>query len=279
VEAVANGAGTEPQRQLSLGIDPHDWVRDVKSEHSEAIDGVETTHVSATIDPERVAKDLIGLARQNGAPLPSPDQAADAVKRAELDAWVGADDRVLRRLSAEVAFAVPAALRGPNDAARSEIALDLRLSDVNQPQDIGPPATVRRGTPGGAFGQLAQGFTAGLSGLAGGQPVSLSALTSPNPQKAARAVQAHKKVVILFHNPQGLDDRTMTKGIRELERRTQAVVLTDHVDAVDRYGEMVEQLGVSQTPSVVLIDRSGEARLIEGYVDTDTLAQAVADAR
>jgi hypothetical protein len=30
---------------------------------------------------------------------------------------------------------------------------------------------------------------------------------------------------------------------------------------------------------VVLIDSRGAARLIEGYVDTDTLAQAVADAR
>ena len=27
------------------------------------------------------------------------------------------------------------------------------------------------------------------------------------------------------------------------------------------------------------VDRRGDARLIEGYVDTDTLAQAVADAR
>jgi hypothetical protein len=67
--------------------------------------------------------------------------------------------------------------------------------------------------------------------------------------------------------------------MRELDSRTRAVVLTDDVDAVDRYGSMVEDLGVSQTPSVVLIDRRGDARLIEGYVDTDTLAQAVADAR
>jgi protein-disulfide isomerase len=64
-----------------------------------------------------------------------------------------------------------------------------------------------------------------------------------------------------------------------VDARTRAVVLTDDVEAVDRYGSMVEDLGVSQTPSVVLIDSRGTARLIEGYVDTDTLAQAVADAR
>jgi hypothetical protein len=115
--------------------------------------------------------------------------------------------------------------------------------------------------------------------VSGGQPLSLAALNSPNPGRAARAVADGKKVVILFHNPKGLDDREMRKVIRRLDARTRALVLVDHVDAVDRYGSMVEDLGVSQTPAVVLIDRTGTARLIEGYVDTDTLAQAVADAR
>ena len=97
--------------------------------------------------------------------------------------------------------------------------------------------------------------------------------------KAAKAVADGKKVAILFQNPDGLDDRAMRGVMRQLDARTRAVVLTDDVDAVDRYGSMVEDLGVSQTPAVVLIDRKGDARLIEGYVDTDTLAQAVADAR
>jgi len=34
-----------------------------------------------------------------------------------------------------------------------------------------------------------------------------------------------------------------------------------------------------RTPSIVVIDRGGQARLIEGYVDAETLAQVVADAR
>ena len=42
---------------------------------------------------------------------------------------------------------------------------------------------------------------------------------------------------------------------------------------------LARDLGVSQTPSIVIIDRRGKARLIEGYVDSDTLTQAVADAR
>lgn len=267
VEAVANGAGAQ-QQNISLPIDPQSWARDVKSEGTETLDGVETTHVSASADPQRVVRDMFAAARATGQELPSAVPAAKAVKSAEFDAWIGTSDRVLRRLTVDVAF-----------AERGELSLDLELTGVNEPQDIEAPATVRDGMPGGTFGQFAEGLVTGLSGVTGGQPVSLAALASPNPQRAARAVKAGKKVVIFFHNPSGLDDRVMTRVVRALDGRTQAVVLTDHVDAVDRYGKMVEGVGVSQTPSVVLIDRAGQARLIEGYVDTDTLAQAVADAR
>ena len=67
--------------------------------------------------------------------------------------------------------------------------------------------------------------------------------------------------------------------MRSVDQRTKALVLTDDVGAVERYGKLVEDLGVSQTPSVVLIDRKGKARLLEGYTDSNSLIQAVADAR
>ncbi len=89
----------------------------------------------------------------------------------------------------------------------------------------------------------------------------------------------HKKVVILFRNERGLDDRAMTSVLRDVDRRTKALILSDPVGAVERYGKLVEDLGVSQTPSVVIIDRTGKAQLLEGYVDSDTLTQAVSDAR
>jgi hypothetical protein len=267
VEAVANGAGAEPQN-LSLPVDPQSWIRDVESEGTESLDGVETTHVSASVDSERVVRDLFAAARATGRTLPDAGRVAGAVEDAEFDAWIGTDDRVVRRITLDVSF-----------AERGELSFDLELTGVNEPQDIEAPADVSSGMPDGMFGQFAQGMVAGLSGMSGGQPVSLAALTSPNPGRAARAVADGKKVVILFHNPDGIDDRLMRRVVRQLDARTRAVVLTDHVDAVDRYGSMVEDLGVSQTPAVVLIDRTGTARLIEGYVDTDTLAQAVADAR
>jgi hypothetical protein len=264
--------GFDPSR-FSLPVDPQKWVRDAKAEGTETIDGVETTHVSATVDEERVAQDVLAALRASGQEIAGTPVAAvkRGVKSAQLDAWVGTEDRIVRRLAVESVIV--------DDGERGVLSLDVRLTGVNKAQDIEAPADVSQGMPAGWLGELADGFATSLSSRVGGAPLSLAALTSPNPRKAARAVADGKKVVILFQNPDGLDDRAMRRVMRELDARTRAVVLTDDVDAVDRYGSMVEDLGVSQTPAVVLIDRKGDARLIEGYVDTDTLAQAVADAR
>ena len=206
--------------------------------------------------------------RQNGGELPNRGALARALKRGEVDLWVGSDDHILRRFSMNVAF-----------AGRGRLELDVRLSDVNKPQQIEAPAHVRAGAPAGAAGSLAQGLANGIGDLTGAPTSSLKVLTSPNPRRAARAVRDHKKVVIVFGNARALDDRAMLPVIRSVDRRTKAVVLTDDVAAVERYGKLVEDLGVSQTPSIVIIDRSGHARLLEGFTDADTLTQAVADAR
>ena len=266
VERAAAGDGA--QEKLPVNVHPATWVRDVKSEGKQSIAGVETDHVSASVDPKAVVNDLAQAVQQNGGELPNQAALSRAVKRGDLDVWVGSDDHIVRRLDAKLAF-----------AGRGRLELDVRLSDVNKPQRIEAPAHVRSGAPGGAFGELANGVAAAISGVTGADSVSLQALTSPNPGRAARAVRKHKKVLILFRNSRGIDDRAMVSVIRSVDRRTKALVLDDDVAAVERYGKLVEDLGVSQTPSIVIIDRSGHARLVEGYVDSDTLAQAVADAR
>jgi hypothetical protein len=276
VHAVADGAVA--QQPLPFEFHPETWVRGAKTVGEEELDGVDTTHLSASVDVEAIARDLTSAAPSNAAQLPQPQQIAGLVERAEFDAWVGSD-RVLRRLTAQLVFDVPERLRGSGQPARGRIDFALNLSGVNKPQNIEAPARVLDGLPQGEFGRFVLGFTAGLSGVAGGEPLSLAALSTDNPRKAARAVRAGKKVVIFFRNPRGLDDRAVAGSVREMEHSSNAVVLTDHVDAVERYGKLVENLGVSQTPSLVLIDSTGDARLIEGFIDSQSLTQAVADAR
>jgi hypothetical protein len=256
----------EAQKQLQLDVHPATWVRDVKSEGTEQVRGVETEHLSATLDPQAMLNDLGGVTG-SAAPRVSKAEAA-RVKGGSVDVWVGKDDHVVRRMDAELVL-----------PARARFGLEVRLSDINKPQRIKAPAHVRTGVPSGTLGVFAESMVGRINGATGAHTPSLAALTSPNPGRAARAVRRHKKVVILFRNDRGLDDRAMASVIRSVDKRTQAVVLSDPVDAVDRYGKLVQDLGVNETPSVVIIDSTGKAKLIEGYVDSDTLAQAVADAR
>jgi hypothetical protein len=293
-EAAAGPLAAVPDFDLSR------WVTDPTVVGTEEVDGVEATHVRGELSARRVGTDIVRLLRSDAdrsqieIPPNAVRTAERVVQRAQVDAWVGSD-RIVRRLQVRLRIGdIPRSMLESNDSRRGTMLLSFELSDVNQPQQIGAPADVSSVTAakgmGAERGRMAvENLMVGAmvlnspTGFAGTTLMFLrmaqSNQESEGAQKAAKAVADGKKVVILFQTPGGLDDRTMRGVIRKLDARTRAVVLTDHVEAVDRYGSMVEDLGVSQTPSVVLIDSRGTARLIEGYVDTDTLAQAVADAR
>jgi hypothetical protein len=138
-EAVGEGAG------LPFRIQPNAWVRDVKSAGSDTVGGVETDHVTAAVDPKAVVNDL--------GRTPGANAAVRAVKRASVDAWIGSDDRILRRLSADVVM-----------TSGMRVTLNVRLSGVNEPQEIEAPARVLAGAPGGLLGQFASGVVRGATG-------------------------------------------------------------------------------------------------------------------
>jgi hypothetical protein len=278
VEARESGAAPAADAP-KVDVDPNSWVRNVKSEGTERMDGVEVTHISADVDSAKAITDVVKAMSQTGdtpSPLPNAEQQIrqTGLTDAHLEVWVG-DDKIMRRASLE--------LSGKGDGGRRvDASLDLELSDVNKPQTITRPAKVKTGLPGGLYAQMANGVLTGI-----GSSVGLDAETLkvgvPNTNahvKAERAVADNRKVVILFQNPKGIDDRAVARSVRSLDRRTKAVVvLTDHVQNADRYGSLVEDLGVNQAPAIVVIGRSGKASLIEGYIDAESLVQVVADAR
>ena len=300
------GYASEPQPKLSVGgFDVGGWITDPKVAGTETMDGVEVTHVEGTLDAGRFVDGMAQLGPASDLPegdyldgvASNKAMLRRVIGKPEVDVYVGTEDRILRRLAVAADLNLAAAGEGAGGARDGKVLLDVRLSDVNEPQTIAAPARLRNVPLQQAF-ERAEALNAAnmmsvgtlliqQPGLAAARADNFdfatltggSAPLTDNPQRAARAIAKHKKVVILFHNPDALDDRTMRRVVNEVDGRSKALVLSDHVDAVERYGKMVEDLGVSQTPSVVLIDRTGEARLIEGYVDTETLAQAVADAR
>jgi hypothetical protein len=94
-----------------------------------------------------------------------------------------------------------------------------------------------------------------------------------------RAVAGNRLVVLFFYARNGADDRRVARSVDSLQGRTKALVFRDRIANLGRYGQIATSVGVSRSPSIVIIGKRNRGRLIEGYVDPDTLAQRVADER
>jgi hypothetical protein len=278
------------------------WVADPKVVGVEKMDGVDATHVRADIAAGSVARDILRLltaeARANGAQPDVPGNtrslAKRSVKDARIDAWVGSD-RIVRRARLAVTFNAPKQLREPGDSARWTADFDLRLTDVNQPQQIEAPADVETGRAARGLGKTKandarESFTMvavsldAPGGVVGTTYTVLALNRFADSNRVARkvlaAVRDGKETVVFFRNPKALDDRVTAQSVKYLDEHTKKLfVFTDDVANTERYGKLVENLGVTQAPAIVYIDRRGTASLVEGYVDGPSLAQVVADRR
>ena len=101
------------------------------------------------------------------------------------------------------------------------------------------------------------------------------------PQPVARALGARRIVVLFFYQPGSADDRATATAVASLRRdgRHRAAVFSAPVARVADYRRVIGEVGVSRAPAIVIVGRDGRARLLEGFVDPDTLRQAVVDAR
>jgi hypothetical protein len=297
-EAVAKGA----QDAQVAEPDPSAWFKNLKSEGTTKINGVETAHISAVIDPRRAAADARrfarSVARTPEQPVRLPRQLDAKVKRAlrsaRVEAWVGTEDRILRRLTVDVRGVFPPEMLEKGDTSRWQFGLDVNLTEVNKPQQIGVPKKTSPRSPAEAYGAKqakADGGVFALAALFADPPASLAqtsvGLIQLNQQQRARrkpravnrAVAQNKRVVIFFRQRGGLDDSVTDDAVHALRRRGSAVVVQDSVANVASYGQVVMSVGVTRAPSIVIIGKSGRARLIEGYIDPGALAQEVADTR
>jgi hypothetical protein len=278
------------------------WIDNPKVEGVEKVDGVDATHVSGNVAAGDVAGDIVKLLNaeatdagsQARVPGNVPKIAKKAVKQAEFDAWVGSD-RVVRRMTLAAQLVAPKALREPGDSARWTTNVEVKLSDVNKVEAVEAPSKVaaqpaRKGmgakdakdarntlvaaalavdAPGGVVGGTYSFLRLGRVGD-----------STHVANKVLRAVEQHKQVVVLFRNPRSLDDKATTESLQYLKSHTKKlVVFTDDVENTKSYGKLLENLGVTQAPAIVFINRRGTASLVEGYVDGPSLAQVIADAR
>jgi hypothetical protein len=164
----------------ALGLDPRSWLAEAKDEGEEEIAGVNTRHVSGTLDVEAVMRNLNRFVRRSGDALggatgqdpPQPLSAEDIRKVGEVvrdptfHIYVGEDDDIIRRLAGKIEFEVPGDNRQELGGIESgAIEFEIEFADVNGDQEIEAPASAR---PLSALTD-SLGGTPGLGGVVEGE--------------------------------------------------------------------------------------------------------------
>jgi hypothetical protein len=99
------------------------------------------------------------------------------------------------------------------------------------------------------------------------------------PAPVRRALDAHKVLVLFFWNPRGTDDRSVKSAVNGLSRHGGKVaVFSDRPKNLARYTKVTSGIDVTQTPTLVVVNRQGEARKATGYLDPESVRQYVVDA-
>jgi hypothetical protein len=99
------------------------------------------------------------------------------------------------------------------------------------------------------------------------------------PRDVRAAIVARKIVVLGFFNPEASDDRATKKQLEKVWKfHGRVAVHAAPISAVQRYQVITRGVDVSQSPSIVVIDRNRKAQLLAGFVDHIQVEQAIVDA-
>jgi hypothetical protein len=159
----------------ALGLNPRSWLSEVRDEGQEEVAGVETRHLSGTLDVEALVLDVNRFLRRSrgaiagatGERPPDPFTRAEAREIAEVvkdptfDVYVGERDHLVRRISGRIELDVPP---GSHGIEGGTIQFSLELSDVNGDQEIEAPAKAR------PMSKLTRSLGGGLVPWLGGGP-------------------------------------------------------------------------------------------------------------
>lgn len=174
------------------------FLENLSNEGSAEVDGTSTTKISGDLNVAGAIDSVVELVEgpackaQLGAAGPLPSQAeidqaknevSGAVKTAHADLYVG-DDDIVRQISAQLKIEPKSPGSGPKSV---EIDLDLKLTGVNEEQDISAPGNAKplsdlfiklgvnpiellgllNGEGGEGLGNLIEGLAGGASGKGG----------------------------------------------------------------------------------------------------------------
>jgi hypothetical protein len=98
-------------------------------------------------------------------------------------------------------------------------------------------------------------------------------------EAAAKALTQGKVVVFFFTKPGSADDAATAAAVHSLRGMNRVAVFDANLAQIADYRPMLQGVGISQIPAVVVVRPGQRAVLFQGYVDPGTLRQNVADAQ
>ncbi len=115
---------------------------------------------------------------------------------------------------------------------------------------------------------------------AAAQPAGLTKSALAHLPKSVRgAVRDRKVTVLLFYNNRSYDDRAVRRELDKVDRRNHQVFVDAHwIKSVARFQAITRGADVQQSPTVVVTDSNLKAETLVGFVDHETIDQAVVDA-
>jgi hypothetical protein len=157
-ETIARNQNGDERPLSELGLDPRSWLGEAKEEGDAEVAGVETRHVSGTLDVEDLMRNLNRFVARSSSALggsagqPAPprltdtdiDQLTEAVEDPTFDVYIGKEDDIIRRVSGRVEFEIPKTSRaGLGGLDGGTIVFSVEFRDVNGDQQIEEPAKTR----------------------------------------------------------------------------------------------------------------------------------------
>ncbi|HYZ29616.1 MAG TPA: hypothetical protein VE570_11200 [Thermoleophilaceae bacterium] len=190
------GGQNKKQGLSQFGIDPRNWLTDAKDEGDQKVAGADTKHVSATLDVGKFLDDLNRLVQRTGGTAritpAQKKQVDDSVKNPRFDVYVGKDDNVIRRLSADLSFTIPSDKQAQVGGLKSgTLSFSIEFANVGKPQTITAPASAKPltelTTQLGGLGGVLGGSSSSGSGSSG------SGSSGPSSQALAKYSECLRK--------------------------------------------------------------------------------------
>ena len=217
--ASSAGASQGSSTLTKLGIHPLRWLTHPTTVGTETVGGVQTTHIHAGINVPALLSDLntflekasststvSGASKLKSGLSPATRQKiAAAIRNPSFDVWTGTNDKTIRRLTIALTLPVTGSLSTQLGGVKSaDLGLTMQYSDLNKPQTITAPTTVRpysefqskvaafvqslQSAAAGVIGGSTSGSSSG-SGSSGGASAGGSGSSSSNVTKYSQCIQ------------------------------------------------------------------------------------------